>query len=359
MKPLKLVPANNTFGALQAVIGMLQDEHGLFITPAEFNGLMPEVAGLPSEVEPDVAAIVESSGTTGTPKRIELTTSALLASAKASADFLRGQGQWLLALPINFVAGLNVLVRSVVADTQPVMMNTQLPFTAEGFARSASLMTGEKRYTSLVPAQLARLAAQAEQDPDLFRILRSFDSILVGGQLPDFDLVERLRNDGVNLTISYGMTETCGGCFYNGLPIGDTALRLDGGLVSIAGSVLAKGFGPWHQTNDLGELIDERLVIMGRADRVIISGGIKLSLEVVEQFVQNLPGVEEAAAVALKSSWGESVGIAYCGSPEVDFSALANLGVAAHNPKILRLASLPKLQTAKPDLLAISELFND
>jgi O-succinylbenzoic acid--CoA ligase len=123
MKQLRLVPANDTFRALSLVVDVLDNQTAGFITPAELNGLMPEVHGLPDEVEDEVGLIVESSGSTGVPKRIELSSSARLASAEASAKRI-GSGQWLLALPVNFIAGANVLIRSVVADTQPVILNT-------------------------------------------------------------------------------------------------------------------------------------------------------------------------------------------------------------------------------------------
>lgn len=357
MKPLKLVAANDTFGALQSTIDMLNGKQALFVTPPEVNGLMPEVHGLADQVSDSVALIIESSGSTGKPKRIELSASALLASATASAEFLGGHGQWLLTLPINFIAGMNMLIRSVVADTQPVMMNTQLPFTPEGFARAASMLTAEKRYTSLVPAQLARLSKAAKEDQYLLALLRRFDAILVGGQRPDTGLFQRLRDMGIKLVESYGMTETAGGCIYDGQPLKAVEWRLDNGQISISGPTLANGLGDWFQTNDLGESIDGRLVVLGRADRVIISGGLKVALDVVEDAAREIAGVNEVVAVAVDSEWGQSVAIAYVGSPEVGFDSLATVSEAAKPKKVLRLEELPTLKSGKVDLLAIAELF--
>ena len=107
-KPLKLVAANDPFSALIAVADALAGKVALFVTPPELNGLMPEVHGLPDSVDDSVAFIVETSGSTGTPKRVELSVAAALASAHASAKRLGGSGRWLLGLPINYVAGLNV-----------------------------------------------------------------------------------------------------------------------------------------------------------------------------------------------------------------------------------------------------------
>jgi O-succinylbenzoic acid--CoA ligase len=319
---------------------------------------MPQVHGLPDEVAEEVALIVESSGSTGTPKRIELSANSLLASANASADYLGGHGQWLLALPINYIAGINVLVRSVVADTQPVMMNTQLPFTAEGFSRAALLMTAERRYTSLVPLQLSKLAAAAQVDPILYSQLKRFDAILVGGQLPDMDLVNRLRSEGIKIVVSYGMAETAGGCVYDGYPLQGVDVKIESGLIAIAGPTLANGLGDWFVTQDLGDVISGRLEVLGRADRVIISGGVKVSLESVEQFAAALPGVMEVAAISIKSSFGESVAIVYTGSPEVSFAALADLSIAAKPAKVIRVEKLPRLVSGKPDLMALQAIAN-
>jgi o-succinylbenzoate---CoA ligase len=354
MKPLRLVPANDTFRALGLMVDVLEGKAAGFITAPEVNGLMPEVHGLPIEVDDSVGLIVESSGSTGTPKRIELSTQALLASADASANRI-GVGQWLLALPVNFIGGANVLIRSVVADTQPVIMNAQLPFTAEAFVRGSALMTGP-RYTSLVPAQLAKLAAAAEQDAFVFSELRKFEAILLGGQRPDWAMVESLRSKGVNVVISYGMTETAGGCVYDGVPLDGVELSFVEGQIAIAGPMLANHLPNPFVTSDIGEIVSGKLEVIGRADRVIVSGGLKVSLDRVEEAALALPGVQEVIAQPVTTSWGESVGIVYVGSPEVEFNSLSELTVAAKPAKVIRVTELPRLSSGKPDLRKASEL---
>lgn len=359
MKPLRLIPANDTFRALSSCIEMLDGKLALFITDPELNGLMPEVNGLPEQVPSDVGLIVESSGSTGTPKRIEISVSALRASAEASAQRLGGSGQWLLALPTKFIAGINVLVRSVVADTQPIMMNAQLPFTSDAFFRAASLMTEEKRFTSLVPAQLARLLEAVRADAYSLALLRRFDAVLLGGQMPDPLVVAELRELGVNIVISYGMAETAGGCVYDGVPLDGVSVAIRDGRIAISGPTLANGLGEEFLSNDLGELVDGKLTILGRVDRVVISGGHKVSLEAVEQRASEIPGVLEVAAAAITTSWGESVGLAYVGSPEVDFKSLQELSLAAKPYRVLQVAELPMLQSGKPDLVAIAALLSE
>ena len=371
-KPLKLIAANDTFGALLAFTDVLDGKLAVFITPPEVNGKMPETFGLPDEVADDVALIVESSGSTGTPKRIEISREALLNSANASAlalGSIEASSQWLLALPINFIAGANVLIRSVLAGNQPVMMNTSVPFTAEAFARSASHLQADRRYTSLVPAPLKRVVDAAEAD-DFIRVqLAKFDAILVGGQSVPAELVARAHALGANIVVTYGMTETSGGCVYNGNPLAQVEVRIaSDGRVAIRGATLAnvatddRGY---FVTNDAGEIDDAgKLIIHGRIDRVITSGGIKVSLDRVEALGASVVGVADIAAVAIDDSeWGQRVGIAYVGSPEVvDTVALAlanDLGPAGKPVRILRVDSVPKLSAGKNDLQAIKKLFEE
>ena len=375
---IKVVAANDVVGATLALAEALAGECTVFIAPPEVNGKLPELHGLPESVDDDTALIIESSGSTGTPKRISLSSAALIASAESSAERLGAKGQWLLALPINFVAGAQVLVRSLLADTLPVIMNTAVPFTAEAFARSASLLTAEHRFVSLVPTQLARLASAVGNadhilDEYLLNLLRRFDAILVGGQPPRAADVALLRNLGVNIVTTYGMAETCGGCVYDGTPLNGVELRLgDDSRIQLRGPMLANNLqhagattsDGWLQTNDVGQIDDHgKLTVLGRSDRVLISGGMKVALDAVEELTASIGGVVEACAVALDGGeWGERVGVAYVGSPEVaDYLAGAifeQLGIAAKPIRVLRIDRLPRLAASqKPDLKLIKELF--
>lgn len=363
-KPLAVIPANETVKALQLMIEVVASKKALFVSPPAINGLMPEFDPLPETVDDTIACIVESSGSTGTPKRISISLSALLHAASTGQERLGPAGQWLLALPINFIAGQQVFLRSVLADTQPVMMNTALPFTTEAFFRSANLMNHSNRYTSLVPAQLAKLVVAAEKDDLLLETLRSFRAILVGGQATATELQQRAISLGLKVVISYGMTETSGGCVYDGIPLDGVRLKIapDGRLL-IQGKTLAENQDDWIFTNDLAELTQEgQLVILGRADRVIISGGLKVSLDRVEYLGSELPGVEEISAIAIRDeTWGERVGICYVGSPEVA-DDIANqlaalLGPAGKPIRVIRVDKLPKLATSKVDSMSIAKLF--
>ena len=297
--------------------------------------------------------VVESSGSTGTPKQIELTGKQLMQNAIASAERLGGHGQWLLALPISYVAGAMVLVRSLVSELQPVVLNTNVPFTPEGFARTAGFMTAERRYTSLVPAQLERLAVELDQVPGLLQVLKRFDAILIGGQKPKTQTIERLRAMGINLVVTYGMAETGGGVIYDGMPLTGVEVSIEAdGRIRIGELV----------TNDLGSFIDGKLVVSGRADRVIISGGHKLALEAVEDWTMEQRGVSDAAAVSVTHpEFGEAFVCFYSVmTPEpIDISRAAlALGIVAKSGTWKQLEKLPTLPNGKPDLQFLTVMAN-
>ena len=363
-KQLVLVPANETSTALQLMEDVIAGKIALFVSPPAVNGVIPEIEPLPETVDNEIACVVESSGSTGIPKRISISLDAITHAAKVGQERLGPQGQWLLALPINFIAGQQVLMRSVLNKVQPVMLNTAVPFTAEAFSRAAQLMSHEIKYTSLVPAQLAKLVAAAEADPVVLSSLRSFRAILVGGQATSPELLNRARGLGIKVVTSYGMTETAGGCVYDGIPLEGVSLKIapDGRLL-IQGKTLAADQDDWIFTNDLAELTsDGKLVILGRADRVIISGGLKISLDRVEYLGSELPGVEEISAVSIRdANFGERVGVCYVGSPEVS-EDIANqlatvLGPAGKPIRVIRVDKLPKLATSKVDLVAVARIF--
>lgn len=372
-KPLKIISANDTYGALVAFGDMLAGKQAIFVNPIERTGAselsskLPETYGLPDEVDDAIALIVETSGSTGIPKRIELSLTALVASSKASQDRLGGPGQWLLTLPINYIAGANVLIRSLYADSQPVLMNTAMPFTVDAFSRAASLMTGERRYTSLVPTQLVRLIDAAKMGDDYtLGLLRRFDAILVGGQALLPEAATSAEALGIRVIQTYGMTETCGGCVYDGVPLEGVDVDIYRGLLRISGSTLASNIDTdegWFSTNDIGDLTDDdRWIVIGRADRVIKSGGIKISLDRVEQLASKVPGVIELVASPITDrEWGQRVGIVYVGSPEVadDIArALANdLGPAGKPIRVLRTDKIAKLPNGKVDFQTTARLF--
>ncbi len=250
--------------------------------------------------------VVRTSGSTGEPKDVVLSHRAVLASARATQERLGGPGQWLLDLPVANIAGLQVLVRSALAGTDPVVVSEHADLEA-----ALDALDGPRRYASLVPTQLQRLDA-AER----LHVLAGLDALLVGGAATDPGLLDRARQAGVDVVRTYGMTETCGGCVYEGIPLDGVQLRIDDdGQVLLAGPMLFDGYvddprdGDWFATADRGELDDEgRLWILGRLDDVVISGGVNVPLLAVERALRQVEGVGDVAVVGVDDpEWGARV----------------------------------------------------
>ncbi|AYG03844.1 AMP-binding protein [Gryllotalpicola protaetiae] len=338
-------------------------------------------------VEDDVALVIETSGSTGTPKRVGLSAAALLASARASAEWVSvhatresttGLGQWLLCLPAHYVAGTNVLVRSIHAGTEPVVM-PEGHFDAENFVAHAARLSAPERYASIVPVQLARLVDAAEDDADTADALRRFDALLVGGQALRPELRQRAEALGIRVVRTYGSSETSGGCVYAGMPIGATRARVSGGQLELSGPTLAGGYlgdpertaaafttdadgTRWYRTGDLGEVSEDgRVTVLGRADNVIISGGEKVLLDAVERHIASLPGLADAVVVAVDDAqWGQvPVVITTAGEAElagIRSSTAAALGRAAAPARLQVVDVIPRLASGKPDRLALARL---
>jgi O-succinylbenzoic acid--CoA ligase len=330
--------------------------------------------GLPATVPQRVAVVVETSGSTGTPKRVALSSDALLSSAAASSVRTGGDGQWLLALPAHYIAGVNVLVRSLAAQTEPVVMSAE-HFTAESFVAASARLDGARRYTALVPAQLARLL----DDEAAIDALRRFDAILVGGQSMPLSVASRARELRVAVVRTYGSSETSGGCVYDGLPIGNTVVAIRDGRVELAGSVLAEGYlgddartsenfvyrdsARWYRTDDSGTLTGSVLTVTGRVDDVIVSGGIKVSLSAVEAYVRSIPELSDAVVIASPSAqWGDVPVVVT--TQDVDLTMLresvsGSLGRAAAPARVIVVDAIPMLSSGKPDRVGLAALARD
>ncbi len=335
-----------------------------------------------------IAVVVSTSGSTGEPKRTILSAHALAASSMATAMALGGEGQWLLALPVNYVAGIQVLVRSLFAGTRPWVMDLSAGFTAAAFTAAAAEMTDRIRYTSLVPTQLHRLLTYPA--PGTLAALQRFDAVLLGGSPAAPALLETARGAGINVVTTYGMSETCGGCVYDGVPLEGVQVAIRDGRIWLGGDVVATGylhapvrtaesFYPdlpaseaeagsagstgntptrWYRTEDEGELsADGKLTVLGRVDDVIITGGVKVSARLVADRLRLLPDVQDVYVAGLPDQqWGQRICAAVVGSCTVE-----ELRAAAHRagepyevPKtVLFMTELPMLVTGKPDRQAL------
>jgi O-succinylbenzoic acid--CoA ligase len=256
--------------------------------------------------------VVRTSGSSGEPKDAVLSHAAILSSARATLDRLGGPGHWLLALPTDGIAGIQVVVRSALSGREPVALADHPSLRSAIDALDAST----RRYAAVVPTQLHRWAAADELD-----VLADLDAVLVGGAALDPDLRVTAEAAGVRLVRTYGMTETCGGCVYDGVPLDGVEVRVDdgadgGGQILLRGPVLFDGYvgqpheaGSWFATADRGCLVDDgRLQVLGRMDETVVSGGVNIPLPAVEDALSRAPGVAAAAVVGVPDAeWGTRV----------------------------------------------------
>jgi O-succinylbenzoic acid--CoA ligase len=316
---LRLVEADELPDALAAALA-----GGPPIAPLPPPGLEREqaVAMLrPAEaVEADAAVVVSTSGSTGHPKGVLLSARAVRAAATACHQRLGGAGDWVLCLPPHYVAGLMVLARAEVAGTRARAARPDLGDLSEVSDHLGGAAGGERRrYLSIVPTQLAR----ALDRPALTETLRGFDAVLVGGDALAPPLAAAAGRAGVRVVTSYGMSETCGGCVYDGVPLAgvDVALGAEG-RISIGGASLFSGYRLRPDltadavredrlvTADRGRWEDGRLTVLGRLDDVVVSGGMNVDLAEVQRVVLGWPGLGgvEVAVVGIPDrEWGTAV----------------------------------------------------
>jgi len=347
----------------------------LAIAPAgdDDASLRARAAVLPSPdvtVDDDVAVVVATSGSTGAPRGVLLPAAALLSGARATEEACVGPGAWTLALPVTSVAGLMVLVRSLVASTEPEIVASvggASPFSAAAFAEATwRLDPSVPACTSLVPAQAALLL----DDPDGRAALLAHELVLVGAGRTPPELLDRLRSAGAAVVTTYGMTETCGGIVYDGVPLPGADVRLldvddDGvGRIELGGPMIARGYldGPSdafvdgrHRTADLGRLVDGRLEVLGRVDDVVKIGGVSVAVAAVEDALRPLLD-DVAVLVDDDAAWGARLTAYVVGAADEESLAAAvaaRLGRAAVPRTWVRLGELPQLPNGKPDREAL------
>ncbi len=363
--------------------------------------------------------VVATSGSTGTPKGALLPVSALVASADATRCALTctgglhphrtngprqptaPTGTWLLTLPAQHIAGLQVLLRAVAEGSTPVIMDTARPFTTEAFTGAVSRMPSGRRFVSLVPTQLHRILA----DPESTAALATFSAVLVGGAATPQALVDDARQAGISIVTTYGMSETCGGCVYDGVPLDQVTVGVEGvgveqdagdsvgtrpdgtraggrgrGRVSLSGPMVARGYremprhpafwrrpGDAHRTfvtDDLGVFAAGRLSIVGRIDDVLVTGGVKVDPAVVETVLVRVVGVAQVVITGVPDEqWGTAVVAVVQPDAGItpDLATLRAAAVYAQGPAaapkhLVLVDRLPHRGPGKPDRSAVRNL---
>lgn len=302
------VPSGQTVLGLLPRLAELLDGRGDAVLPvpaddADHAHFLASELSADEPIADDVAVVISTSGTTGKPKGAMLTGQALTASGTATATRLGGPGQWLLALPPHHIAGMQVLLRSIQAGSDPVVLDVSTGFSVPDFVRAVAEMTGSRRYISLVATQLVKALGDAEAS----EALASFDAVLLGGGPLPATVAIRAAQARVPVVRTYGMSETCGGCVYDGVALDGVEVRIGPeGRISLGGATVAAGYRNipehkafaehgWFHTDDFGELDEGRLRVLGRLDEAISTGGLTVVPQVVVAALGAHPLVAECA----------------------------------------------------------------
>ena len=303
-----------------------------------------------SSVDSDIAVVIPTSGSTGQPKEVALSSKALLASANASHQYLGAKmgDRWSLFLPTSHIAGVNVLVRAITLGSE--------------------IAEADFEFTSIVPTQLFR--ALNEKGEFLVR-LQNAKAVLVGGAAASQELLDAAREHGINVVTTYGMSEMSGGCIYNNEPLRgvDVDIR-DDGRVALRGAMQASAYlgssisladeSGWFLTNDAGYFKDGKLFIRGRMDDQIISGGEKISLGTIDEYLNSTTNYEYMSCGIEHEEWGQQLCLASSIEINVeDVSDALRERFGSHCvPKLfLSNIELPLTSIGKPDRQALSKKF--
>lgn len=255
-----------------------------------------------------------TSGTAGAHRPIGLTYGNFLWSAVGTA-FALGvdpKDRWLCCLPLHHVAGLAILMRSVIYGTGAVVQDG---FEPDAFAHAVA--EDDVTLVSVVATQLIGLL-EAGVD------LSGPRAIIVGGGPVPLDVIEEARGRGAAVVQSYGMTETCSQVTAlapaealakagsAGRPFLTSHLRIEDGEILVQGPTVAPGSADedgWLHTGDLGRIDEDGfLYVEGRLGDVIVSGGENVMPTEVEDVLLRHPDVAEAAVVGRPDErWQEAV----------------------------------------------------
>ena len=309
-------------------------------------------------VDGDISLVVATTGSSGVAKEVGLSAAALVSSAQGSNKFLAASpgDTWSLLLPATHIAGINVLIRSLELGTEPVdLRKHQGPYPQVSF-------------TAIVPTHLFRAL---NGDSNLMKHLVDAKAVLVGGAALS-------TAAGINIVTTYGMTETCGGCIYNGQVLAGVEVKIvEENRIAIKGSVLATNYigaeslwkqemhDGWFFTSDFGRIEDGRLIVEGRVDDVLICGGVNISISAVERFLQNrYPALTFAAFGVKNSEWGDALHLAIAGDvaaneKEITEFLVEEFGVVAKPRGFLSLPELPLIGIGKVDRKKLAELHQE
>jgi len=359
-----------------------------FIVRQTLEALRPNDPEFPLESD-DIAIVSATSGSTGTPKGVLLSKQALEASATAFGNRFGTNNRWVVSMPAHRIAGIMVLVRSWFHNS-PFEIDPSVggarTFESAAFAATTmravreSAADGRALMVSLVPTQIARLLESGSVG---IEALQSYDLVLSGAAATPQPMLNRMRELGIKVSVSYGMTETCGGCVFDGRPLDGVKVSLgtkddvEPGRVTISGPVTASGYrlrpdldavsfiSGQVQTHDAGKLDSSGLLhILGRLDDVVTVGGVNVALSAVESLIRHHPAIEDVAVIDLQDELWGSIPIAYVVTryhitdtsnliSEIQSTIRDQISRAAVPRTVQFVASLPMLDSGKIDRISL------
>ena len=362
-------------------------------TPAQLlqqslESLKPDDPNFPLE-SADISIVCATSGSTGTPRGVLLSQRALEASALAFGTRFGTNNRWVISMPVHRIAGIMVLVRSMLHES-PFEIDPSVggarAFDAATFAETTkraqrkSAEDGRALMVSLVPTQITRLLDAGSVG---IEALQSYDLVLSGAAATPQPMQLRLRELGIKVSISYGMTETCGGCVFDGVPLAgvqislDTKDEIEPGRITISGNVVASGYrlapqltevsfaAGQFQTQDTGNFDSTGLLqILGRLDDVVIVGGVNVALSAVESLIRDHPLIKDVAVIDIQDDLWGSIPIAHLVTraevidtanliSEIQDTIRNQIGSAAVPRGIYFATSLPMLDSGKIDRISL------
>jgi o-succinylbenzoate---CoA ligase len=291
-----------------------------------------------------ISLAVNTTGSSGKIKEVGLSASSLLASAKSSNKFIGAKigDRWSLLLPLNHIAGINVLIRSLELGT--------IPLDFRNFSTNPESKYSSADFSAIVPTQLFRaLNGNAE----LLEHLRGCRAVLVGGARLSSEMRNQAVENGIKVIETYGSTETAGGCIYDGQPLEGVEVEINKeNLLRIKGAVLAHSYlnsteplvdkDGWYTTSDLAYFDGEKVAIDGRNDDVLISGGENISLSAVESIISGkFPSLEIAAFTIADAQWGQ---ILCCAIVNTNLSAQADIESEIQEALTLAIGEIGKVK---------------
>lgn len=251
--------------------------------------------------------VVHTSGSTGKPKPMTVEKRRMEASARITCDFLGLQpgDTALLCMPLDFIAGKMVVVRSIVRRLKLVCVKPS--------GHPLQGITEAPVFAAMVPMQVYN----SMQVPEELRVLRQIRHLIIGGGAVSDDMAKLLREFPNAVWSTYGMTETLShialrrlsgpeaSSWYTPFASVSVSTNAEGCLVIDAPEVCAQPL----VTNDIVEIDSDgrRFRIRGRRDNVICSGGIKLQIEEMEEKLRQHTDVEFAITKLPHPKFGETV----------------------------------------------------